>query len=671
MRWVIVIALVVVSCVVATPISELGDVQGALEPYTPDNQPEENPESVSKPTTAGIKDESPRVANDDGVENPMTESPVNIGTHEYEGATSVDQVKSSMKNSIQEAMAIKKADLVAKASASETVTADNDTENTAEKTAAAQTKAEIIQEQEAAEEQVTTERAKKQASEKKMERADQEEEEAKYALQNADQKNALLFQRQTAEEGAKAATANRIAAEEKAKTSAAQRVMEEENAKKAAAVQITKEEEARASQKTPMELHAMEAQAFEQAAALKVREGEALAKIAALKTGSDLQHTEDKDVANEANANSKLHEAKVALHHLVEQATAALFQAKAKPFDKAALEQVTQMREQVSQAKAKVLRLRQDVNVDQKDVTHDKQAAHEDDDDDDDHDDDDDRPGAAHEGNIDDTEHEKDPHFEKKYDLKHPDIRHMSDEQIHYWANKKMEWRNEDPMNTNKVMAKIFDIKNMEAQTLSKMNEVNAQMSMPTNGTRATMMGRGQTVIVGGELVSPNPSFHLNHVFQGQKGKDPQTENVGRDPERDALKVFTDQSLSDHLSQLHEHTTQEIDRAVAARKFPFLPPGSAQGSVSTLDDLKKLVGQNKKQDTQTEESSRSEQKAIDESIKGEEEEKPQRLGDDDSTFDAASESEDEDALTDDNDVSEIEDETSMMDDLGDIDDSRV
>merc|ERR1711968_287470 len=132
-------------------------------------------------------------------------------------------------------------------------------------------------------------------------------------------------------------------------------------------------EQARASQKSPLELRAMEAKAFQQAAQLKIREGEALARVAALKSGSDLKHSEDTDIAKETSAKGALHEAKVKLHHLVEQATAALFEAKAKPFDKSALQQVIHMKERVSEAKANVVRLASSVKIDQDAVQHDQQ----------------------------------------------------------------------------------------------------------------------------------------------------------------------------------------------------------------------------------------------------------------------------------------------------------
>jgi len=294
----------------------------------------------------------------------------------------------------------------------------------------------------------------------------------------------------------------------------------------------------------------------------------------------------------------------------------------------------------------------------------------------------------GHDDDSDRSEHEKDPEQEKHYDLKHPDIRHMSDKQIEYWANKKMKWRNDDPMNRNKVMAKIFQVKNMEAQTLTKMNEVNTQIGMNTTGVRATMLAKGENVIVNGELVKPNPSFHLNHVFQGQKGRDPQTEENGRDPEQDEQKAAAaDTDLQDLVKKVHEDSEEEVQRAVAARTPPYASPGSVTGPVTELADLKKAVSANKKalsgEDIHSDdEKNTSEQSAADDDSSISKE--TPSLGDDDSVprhsdeeteEESVVEREDEDALTDDNDVAEVMDENSITDDIGqmdsDIPDSRA
>jgi len=270
------------------------------------------------------------------------------------------------------------------------------------------------------------------------------------------------------------------------------------------------------------------------------------------------------------------------------------------------------------------------------------------------------------------SEHDTDDKHEKTihHDMQHPDINNMTEEQIDYWANKKMKWRQEDPLNKNAVMGKIFQIKNMEATTLTKMNEVTSQIGMKPDGIRAMMLGKGQNVIIDGVLVKPNPEFHLKHVFQGQKGRDPKTEEQARDPERDALKVSTQEEVADQVEEISRSTEDEVRAAKAAGTEPFAPAGAVDAAPSeNLQDLQKSVIKNKstgRVPAAEDEDDDAAEKAIE--TAPQEEEPAKSLGDDDSTtdddgsLDAMVEKEDEDALSDDNDVSVAMDETSMEDD---------
>merc|ERR1712216_761242 len=202
------------------------------------------------------------------------------------------------------------------------------------------------------------------------------------------------------------------------------------------------------------------------------------------------------------------------------------------------------------------------------------------------------------------------------------------------------------------------------------MNEVTSQVDMKSDGIRAKMLSHGQNVIIDGVLVKPDPTFHLNHVFQGQKGRDPKTEDQSRDPDKDSLKVRTENEVSDEVKRIHREATEEVARARASSVEPFAPPGSAQAPPATsVEDLKMMVKKNKEKglvpeatDAEDEEN----EKKVEQSPK-EEEPKDTSLGDDDSLADANDgldgmmEKEDEDALADDNDVSVAMDETSMLD----------
>merc|ERR1711988_103576 len=171
-----------------------------------------------------------------------------------------------------------------------------------------------------------------------------------------------------------------------------------------------------------------------------------------------------------------------------------------------------------------------------------------------------------------------------------------------------------------------------------------------------------------GELVKPDPEFHINHVFQGQKGRDPQTEDSGRDADLDKLKVATEADLHDHIRGIHSKAQDEIDGAIAARTAPYAPAGDSQAAVLTLSDLKKAVQKNSEKGLQTTDDEKySDEEDTEAAGPG------KSLGDandadtdeDDTSVESLAEQEDDDAVSDDNDVDEVEDEASMGDIAGD------
>merc|ERR1712093_64578 len=365
-----------------------------------------------------------------------------------------------------------------------------------------------------------------------------------------------------------------------------------EDAKKAAAAKVTATQQAEAAEKSPEELHALEAKAFREAAALKIKEGEALAKVADAKKGNDLKKEEDKDIERKGAEAQDLAAAKDRLKRLVEKARDALAAAKAKPFDKAALQVVIDIKKEVQDAKATVIKMSADVKAESATI---KKVE--------------DKIEHKHEAkpDIPRARDGKDAHAQSKYDKdskqeekiaqsEDPEDEIKSNRDIKYWANKKMDWKFDDPLKKNDVMGKIFAIKNMEAQTLTKMNEMNTQVGMNTTGVRAGMMAKGETVIVGGELIKQEPDFHIQQTFQGQKGRDPKTENEGRDPEQDNMSAMTKDALNDHIKGIKKDADDEAAQARhhrrPVRSFEDVTNGVPRPEAPTgagLKDLQKMV----------------------------------------------------------------------------------
>lgn len=402
----------------------------------------------------------------------------------------------------------------------------------------------------------------------------------------------------------------------------------------------------------------MEAKAFREAAALKVQEGEALAKVAAIKKGDALEKEDAAEEVTASQAADDTADAKANLANKVKQAKSALEAAKAEPFDEKALQKVVKMKKEVSAAKAKV---EEDEEVEKKE--EDKKSGL-------------DKEMERNENKYEDVHHSEgngfdghSQHGERKLSMEDknmksdPETREWSDKDIDYWANKKMKWRFDDPMNENNVMAKIFQIKDMEAQTIVKMNQINTQVGMDDQGVRAGLMAKGHTVIVDGELVKQNPEYHIEHVFQGQKGKDPYTDTKARDPEIDDIRIQTNEAIQDKQTSIRSAGEEEAAEAVHARRpvksfadttsGEGAPSSMAAGAVS-LEDLKKDIKKNKAT-IGADEPADDEEPTVE---LGASRDTDNELANDDSIEQIAERTDDE-AMTDDNDVAEALDAGDM------------
>jgi len=599
-----------------------------------------------------------------------------------EEASSEPELKKNMESTIQKAMNDKKADLLQKASAA----ADAETEKAARE--AARKKSEQKQDEGKDEERVA--KAKHDAE---IAKAEAETREAKASMQEKRGASQLATETTNAEERAKIATANRIAAEEKAKSAAALRLAAEEDAKKAAAIKATSEEQSEAAQKSPEELRALEAKAFKEAAALKIKEGEALGKMAAMKKGTADKQAETDDESDKAKLSQQLVEAKTDLASRVSEAKEALGKAKAHPFDKKALKDVIDVKAKVEDAKGEVTRLSAEVSDKEVKIEEDKKREEKDEDDEEEepekvskkvaH------PGADGEEDADHNEgsgedghgkvHETVTQMEDNNMKRDPETRPWTEEEIKYWANKPVKWTYEDPLSKNAVMGKIFQIKDMESQTLMKMNELKMADKLDPEGPTAKSLAEGHNVIMGGEIVRANPKFHIKHVFQGQKGRNPRADVEARDQDRDVANMRTFDQVMAGVADIKSAADREVARAQHARREPrsfhdVISGKEAPDAVSpepTLAELKKAVEANKpivgadpqkkiKEEVKAEEEDKD---------KGADEEEEESLGEtaDDDNIETLAERQDEDAMEDDNDVSELMDENSVEDGMGDDD----
>lgn len=356
----------------------------------------------------------------------------------------------------------------------------------------------------------------------------------------------------------------------------------------------------------------------------------------------------------------------------MQEAKSALATAKAKPFDKSALREVIDIKSKVESSKAEVTRLAAKVSRASETIQDDREQA---------------RPvvhpglngqeDVSHnEGSGEDGHgkvHETVTEMEDNNMKADPETRKWTEEEIKYWANKPVRWTAEDPLNENAVMGKIFQIKDMESQTLMKMNEMKVADKLDPNGPNAKALADGHDIIVGDEIVRANPKFHLNHVFQGQKGKNPRTDPHSRDEHADVLNTKTYTQVMTGVHEIKNDAAEEVARARHARRpvrsfsdvVTGTPVDHMAGPPPTLVELKKQVTQNikvagpdpdaKKEKEQP--NAGASDKEAEDKIAG------NSLGesDDDDNIESLAERQDEDAMGDDNDVSELMDENSLED----------
>merc|ERR1711959_593140 len=218
-------------------------------------------------------------------------------------------------------------------------------------------------------------------------------------------------------------------------------------AKKAAAAKVTATEQSQAAEKSPQELHALEAKAFAQAAALKIKEGKALAKVAAIKASKDLKRQEKSQIAKKGVEAQDLAAAKARLARLVGKAKDALATAKAKPFDKVALKAVIDIKQLVKDAKADVLRMSRDVKQEAATIAglQAKEAGST-------------KPDLPSARSSDDdkirSKYDVDNKLESKNLENHAESRKWTNREIKYWANKKMNWKYDDPLDKIRLWAR-------------------------------------------------------------------------------------------------------------------------------------------------------------------------------------------------------------------------
>jgi hypothetical protein len=255
----------------------------------------------------------------------------------------------------------------------------------------------------------------------------------------------------------------------------------------------------------------------------------------------------------------------------------------------------------------------------------------------------------------------------KKNTVMHPaNPNHMNKAQIKYWANKKMKYRSGAPLKKTQVMAKIFAIKQQEANTLTKINEVNIAQGMKSKGVRAKMMRKGQNVIVDGELIKPDTMVKLktSKTFNGP-APDPRLNSKSRDPRTDKLKTRTDTQMRAQVAKDSEYFSKAIAQAQAAREP--LKPSQPDKSMSLMKSLKQTV----KKDVTKDVTKAPTLGDSDEEDDNEHEDADDRLAAQDEESEAQESSElereDEDELSDDADMHGIMDESSLEDDADSMD----
>jgi len=587
-------------------------------------------------------------------------------------AESVEEVKDKMKNTIKQKMK-EKADELEKTAAKKPEPKTPDPMEKKEEKKAAKKKEKVEQQVEKAERRDDKEKANERRAKDKLKRAKEDRQQAEKKVESSKADEASVMSRKVAEEKAKTATALRIAAEENAKARTADKVAAEEEAKKSAAQKVMAKEQAGAARRSPSEILAMKAAAFRKAADLKTQEALALEELAGLKSVKRARNVATDTEEKKEMDQDKLSDAKSRLRSTVERAKRALAIAKNKPFDKDALKRVVQLRAEVKAGKEEVQTESEKINADKTDEKNAEQRV--------------DRMKQRADGDkplkpLEAVEKFVDEKKQSKgYKLRHPDVNNMSRKQIKYWANKKMKWRAEDPMKKTRVMQKIFQVKNMEAQTLTKMNELNIGIGMKSGGVRAAQMRKGNNVIVNGELIQPNAvqAVHTQRTFQGQKGRDPKTENKSRDPSLDKLKQMASGSLKTTVREELKRSDKQVDEAINARasQSKNMPrsPSSLKGISKAVvgneaaiggksAKLPKIIADNSKSSTESTAPSTDEFELGDDD---DDIEKPSvstgESTDADNEEEGLVDKEDEDELSDDSEMNSAMDETSMEEDI--------
>merc|ERR1719440_2041513 len=112
----------------------------------------------------------------------------------------------------------------------------------------------------------------------------------------------------------------------------------------------------------------MEAHAYRMAAQMKIKEGNALARLAAMSETRSKKKALSGAQMKAATDQGELTRTRGKLQGLIGRAKQALRNAKSKPFSKSALKRVVEFRAKVKGAKQKLIRLRNAENKDQKRV---------------------------------------------------------------------------------------------------------------------------------------------------------------------------------------------------------------------------------------------------------------------------------------------------------------
>jgi len=289
------------------------------------------------------------------------------------------------------------------------------------------------------------------------------------------------------------------------------------------------------------------------------------------------------DFQKERGDRSRLSAARKKLRILVRRARRSLRKAEARPFSTSAVSQVVKMRNSVKTMKDRVVRLagavKGDVKLKKMDM---KQVS-----------------GKSGKKIAKKAKKRvaKLTKKTKKYSLKHPDLKHMTRKQIKYWANKRLKWRSFNPLKKTRIMQKVFALKQQEAATLTKMNELNTRIGMKTKGIRAAMLRKGETAIVNGQLIKPKANFHIQSTFQGKKiankGRSSLLNPPTRDTRTDSLKKYNKSGLKSKMKKITRSTAKQLARAKSAAIETGKVAHKKHKSTFGLKTLKKGVIKNK------------------------------------------------------------------------------